>query len=66
MDKLAKSLFVFSLSVCDVVAFTLLSSAIVAIIYIMLTLFNAIFIMNYERPADNKQVQKEKTIVFND
>ena len=36
MDKLAKSLFVFSLSVCDVVAFTLLSSAIVAIIYIII------------------------------
>ena len=39
MDKLAKSLFVFSLSVCDVVAFTLLSSAIVAIIYIIIILY---------------------------
>lgn len=37
----------------------------VALIYLIITLFNVIWIINYEKPGDVKQVQKEKNIVMN-
>lgn len=37
----------------------------VAIIYLVITLFNVIWVVNYEKPVDVKRVQSEKTIVMN-
>lgn len=37
----------------------------VALIYLVITLFNVIWVVNYEKPEDIKQVQKEKTVVMN-
>lgn len=37
----------------------------VALIYIVLTLVNAIWIIGYERPSEVKQVSNERSIVLN-
>ena len=38
----------------------------VALIYLVITLVNIIWVVNYEKPQDLKQVNKERNIVFND
>lgn len=37
----------------------------VAVIYIVLTLINIVWVVNYEKPVDNKRVSNEKNIVLN-
>ncbi len=37
----------------------------VALIYLVITLVNIIWVVNYEKPQDLKQVNKERNIVFN-
>lgn len=37
----------------------------VALIYLIITLFNIIWVINYEKPNDIKQVQNERNIVMN-
>lgn len=37
----------------------------VAIIYIIITLFNVIWIVNYEKPGKQKRASKERNIVMN-
>ena len=37
----------------------------VAIIYIIITLFNVIWIVNYEKPGEQKRASKERNIVMN-
>lgn len=37
----------------------------VAIIYIIITLFNIIWVVNYEKPGEQKSASKERNIVMN-
>lgn len=37
----------------------------VALIYLIVTLVNVIWVVNYEKPADAKQVSKERNVVLN-
>lgn len=37
----------------------------VALIYIVITLINVIWVVNYEKPSDVSKVSNEKTVVFN-
>ncbi len=37
----------------------------VAVIYLVITLINILWVINYEKPSDIKQVAKEKNIVLN-
>ena len=38
----------------------------VALLYLVIILVNIIWVVNYEKPQDLKQVNKERNIVFND
>ncbi|MEE0699263.1 MAG: hypothetical protein U0M66_01545 [Bacilli bacterium] len=37
----------------------------VALIYIVITLVNVLWMVNYDKPGDVKQVQKERNVVMN-
>ncbi len=38
----------------------------VALVYLIITLVNVVFIINYEKPSDNiKQVSSERNVVVN-
>lgn len=37
----------------------------VALIYIIITLVNVLWVVNYDRPNEVKQVQKERNVVMN-
>ncbi len=37
----------------------------VALIYLFITIFNVLWIVNYEKPIDNAKVQKERNVVLN-
>ncbi len=37
----------------------------VALIYIVITLINVIWVINYERPSEISKTVSEKTVVFN-
>lgn len=37
----------------------------VALIYLVITLVNVIWVVNYEKPVDTKQVSKERNVVLN-
>jgi len=37
----------------------------VALIYLVITIVNVIWVVNYNKPEDIKQVSNEKNVVFN-
>lgn len=37
----------------------------VALVYLVITLINVVFIVNYEKPGDIKQASKERNVVLN-
>lgn len=37
----------------------------VALIYLVITLINVVWVVNYEKPNDVKQVNKERNVVLN-
>ena len=37
----------------------------VALVYLVITLINVVFIVNYEKPGDVKQAAKERNVVLN-
>lgn len=37
----------------------------VALIYLVITLVNILWVVNYEKPVDTKQVSKERSVVLN-
>ena len=37
----------------------------VALVYLIITLINVVFVINYEKPEDIKQVSNERNIVVN-
>lgn len=37
----------------------------VALVYLIITLINVVFVINYEKPEDIKQVSNERNVVVN-
>ena len=37
----------------------------VALLYLLITIINVVWVINYEKPNDVKQVQNEKQVVIN-